>query len=273
MVQDLKDGMDVNQYMKKYNCSKDTYYNHRKSVLKPEEIKAFSNYNSLDKVISEEKRQDLLNGMNLQDYMKKYNCNRKTYYIHRKFVIPNDEKRLAHKNECNRDFQTGLSEEQKQDLLNGISEREYCIKYNTTHTTYQKYKKLVAGGYEANTLKTHRLSDKQENKKPHIDPIVPKLQKVKICTENIDDEFVRKFVLYYKNNPDFMKCANRFCKSVEYISFLYNKCVENGYIIIHTETNKETSVSASSQNISDEPTSLNPALSRPTPKFVQNTLF
>ena len=117
------------------------------------------------------------------------------------------------------------------------------------------------GGYEANTLKTHRFSDKKENKKPHIDPIAPKLQNVNICTDGIDDEFVRKFVLYYKKYPDFMKCANRFCKSLEYISILYNKCVENGYIIISTET------------VSDKPTGLNPSISHPTPKFVQNTLF
>jgi len=235
--------------------------------------------------MTEEMKEDIINGIAQKEYCKKYKVCKKTFINHRNLLIP----------DYKREYKQKINDEEFAEYYIQHPSVSECVEHFNSSERYI-YKKIERarklgllpanirkennnGAYEPNTLKTHRLSDKKENKKPHIDPIAPKSQNVKVCTDDIDNEFIRKFVLYYKKNPDFMKCANRFCKSLEYISFLYNKCVENGYIIIPTETNKETSVSTSSQTVSDEltvsdkPTGLNPSISHPTPKFVQNTLF
>lgn len=139
--EDIRNGMTVGEYREKYNVSKDTFYSHRKLILKPEEIT--KRHITMADVISEEQKSDLLSGMRYQEYMEKYNCSEDTYYAHRKFVIPDEKERCKSRYDYDKKFKTGLSKEQKEDLLNGMSKKEYMLKYNVSHRTYEKYKKLV----------------------------------------------------------------------------------------------------------------------------------
>jgi hypothetical protein len=139
--EDIRNGMTVGEYREKYNVSKDTFYNHRKQILKPEEIT--KRHITMADNISEEQKSDLLSGMRYQEYMEKYNCSEDTYYAHRKFVIPDEKERCKSRYDYDKNFKKGLSKEQKEDLLNGMSKKEYMLKYNVSHRTYEKYKKLV----------------------------------------------------------------------------------------------------------------------------------
>lgn len=139
--EDIQNGMTVKEYREKYNVSKDTFYNHRKQILKPEEIT--KRHITIADVISEEQKSDLLSGMRYQEYMEKYNCSEDTYYAHRKFVIPDEKERCKSRYDYDKNFKKGLSKEQKEDLLNGMSKKEYMLKYNVSHRTYEKYKQLV----------------------------------------------------------------------------------------------------------------------------------
>lgn len=137
---DIEKGMLVDEYMKKHKVSKSTFYNHRKQILGSEVQKR---HITLEDIISDEQRNDLLSGMSYKDYMVKYNCSEQTYYKHRKHIIPNDDERCKSRYDFDKKTRPGITEEQKQDLLNGISERDFVLKYNASHSTYKKYKKLV----------------------------------------------------------------------------------------------------------------------------------
>lgn len=139
--EDIRNGMTAKEYREKYNVSRDTFYSHRKLILKPEEIT--KRQITLNELLSDEQKADLSNGMNVFDYMEKYNVNSKVYYRHRKFVIPDEKERCKNQNVKHQKSRTGLTEEQKQDLLNGMSERDFMLKYRLSRRTYTKYKKKV----------------------------------------------------------------------------------------------------------------------------------
>ena len=143
MIEDIKNGIRSSEYTKKYNVSSDTFYSHRRAILPPEQIT--KRYITLKDVISEEQRNDILNGMCMIDYIKKYNCKSKTYYKHRKFIIPDDNERCKSRYDYDKKklHRTGITDEQKNDILNGMSERDFIIKHEISRKTYQKYKKLL----------------------------------------------------------------------------------------------------------------------------------
>jgi len=72
--------------------------------------------------------------------------NSKVYYRHRKFVIPDEKERCKNQNTKHQKTRTDITEEQKQDLLNGMSERDFMLKYRLSRKTYTKYKKEVVQG-------------------------------------------------------------------------------------------------------------------------------
>ena len=88
---DIKNGMIASEFSKKYKVSESTFYSYRKLILKPEEIT--KRKITLNELLSDEQKADLSNGMNIFDYMEKYNVNSKVYYRHRKFVIPDEKER------------------------------------------------------------------------------------------------------------------------------------------------------------------------------------
>ena len=141
MIEDIKGGMSVHDFEKKYNIGRSAFYRYRDILLKPEEKP--NPYNSLEKAISKEQREDILNGISSREYMIKYNCTISTFYTHRKYIIPNDEERLSKRYDYERNTNRGLIDEQRNDLLNGISERDYMLKYGVCSKTYDKYRKIV----------------------------------------------------------------------------------------------------------------------------------
>ena len=141
MIEDIKNGIRASEYTNKYNVSNDTFYNHRRAILPPEQIT--KRYITLKDVISEEQRNDILNGMRMVDYIQKYNCESETYYKHRKFIIPDDNERCKSRYDYKKKRQCGITDEQKNDILNGMSERDFIIKHDLSRKTYHKYKKML----------------------------------------------------------------------------------------------------------------------------------
>lgn len=138
---DIRNGMIASEFSKKYKVSESTFYSYRKFILKPEEI--IKRQITLNDLLTDEQKTDLLNGIDVFDYMEKYNVNSRTYYKHRKFVIPDEKERCKDQNIKRKGDRTGLTEEQKQDLLNKMSERDFMLKYKVSRKTYDKYKKMV----------------------------------------------------------------------------------------------------------------------------------
>ena len=140
MQNDLKNRIGCSEYMKKYSVSMDTYYNHRKRIIPDIE----KEHITLDDVITDEMKADLLNGITGKDYIKKYNCTLDTYYTHRKHIMPDDSERLKNRyNFGKNNRKRGITDEMRKDLLNGMSERDFILKYDFSQRTYEKYRKKV----------------------------------------------------------------------------------------------------------------------------------
>lgn len=133
MEQDIKNEMSEKEYSEKYHVSRYTYYTHKKIIGVPKR------HITLNDIITDEQRNDLISGMDMFDYMEKYGVISSTYYEHRKFVIPDANERCNKKQK--RESNKGFSDEKKTDLLNGMSERDYMLKYRVSSKTYKKHKK------------------------------------------------------------------------------------------------------------------------------------
>lgn len=94
-------------------------------------------YKAPGESISEEQEKDILNKMNCIDYCNKYDVCENTFYDHRKLI------KQKHP-ECDFDqdahYKAKIDIELiRDDLLKGISRREFCLKYNLSESTYKKY--------------------------------------------------------------------------------------------------------------------------------------
>lgn len=258
---------------------------HKKVIYKEK----YKNINGSNKgtfrfLLTEEMKEDILNGITQKEYCKKYGVCKKTYINHRNSLIPDYKRVYKQKIDNNVFVAYYLLHPNVYDCAEHFDVDENYI-FNKIR--WVKELGLLSANirkendncdYEENALKTHWISDKPENKKPNINPIAPKPQKVKVCTENIDDEFTLKFIIYYKKHPDLLKCANRFCKSLMFIGALYEECVNKGYITPQNSSSSEDEepqkeIPSTQSEISDDSTGLNPSLSRTDVKFTQNVLF
>ena len=139
MKSDLLNGIPCHEFINKYNVSDNSFYRYKMKLEKEYGIKIISRiYKKPGASVSEEQENDIMNGISAIDYMKKYNVVEDTFYAHRKIII---EKHPDFKYIKNHTYKPKIDITLiQEDILNGITRKDFCLKYNLSGSTYKKYK-------------------------------------------------------------------------------------------------------------------------------------
>ncbi len=142
MKKDLLDGMQVSTFQNKYNVSDSTYYRYKFKTEKEFGVKIkVKTYKKHSEIVTEEQEQDILDEMGTIEYMKKYNVCENTFTKHKKYVA-NKHPEHQFKNEHTYKPKVDI-DLIKDDILNGICKRDFCLKYNLSESCYKKYRRLL----------------------------------------------------------------------------------------------------------------------------------
>lgn len=165
---DLEAGITKDEYKEKYNVSTETFFEHVRKLYpewcsKEDRIlvntENSAEYRLPEDNITEEMKKDLLDGMVLVIFQKKYNVSESTYYRY-KFKI---EKEFGVEIKSNIYKKPGeaINEEQEKDILNGITTVEYMKKYKVIDKTFYDHKKTVMAKHpECEFKKDHTYKPK-----------------------------------------------------------------------------------------------------------------
>ena len=157
MKTDILDGIIPIRFIQKYHSSEASYYRYKHKLEKELNIKIkVSSYKEPGKAISKEQEEDILNDIGCIDYMRKYNLSEATFYEHRKIIAKKYPNHNFKKNTERRE--TVDIELFRKDILNGISKREFCLKYNLSESCYRKYKQILLN----NKQKTSHITEEQK---------------------------------------------------------------------------------------------------------------
>ena len=142
MKKDLLDGMPVSTFQNKYNVSDSTYYRYKFKTEKEFGVKIkVKTYKKSLEIVTEEQERDILDGMGTIEYMKKYDVCEGTFIKHKKYVA---NKHPEHQFKNEHAYKPKVDIDLiKDDILNGICRRDFCLKYNLSESCYKKYRRLL----------------------------------------------------------------------------------------------------------------------------------
>ncbi len=142
MKQDIINGMRCGEFIKKYNVSESSFNRYKHKIEKELNIKIVSNpYIRPVLTFTEEQERDILSGIDTIEYMRKYNVTETTYYEHRRiYEKKHPEQKIKRVNTYKPKVDIDLI---RDDILNGISKRDFCLKYSLSESCYKKYKRII----------------------------------------------------------------------------------------------------------------------------------
>ena len=142
MKKDLLNGMQVSTFQNKYNVSDSTYYRYKFKTEKEFGVKIkVKTYKKSSEIVTEEQERDILDGMGKIEYMKKYDVCEGTFIKHKKYVA---NKHPEHQFKNEHAYKPKVDIDLiKDDILNGICKRDFCLKYNLSESCYKKYRRLL----------------------------------------------------------------------------------------------------------------------------------
>ena len=142
MKKDLLNGMQVSTFQNKYNVSDSTYYRYKFKTEKEFGVKIkVKTYKKSSEIVTEEQERDILDGMGTIEYMKKYDVCENTFVKHKKYVA---NKHPEHQFKNEHAYKPKVDIDLiKDDILNGICKRDFCLKYNLSESCYKKYRRLL----------------------------------------------------------------------------------------------------------------------------------
>lgn len=173
---DLDAGISKKEYMEKYNIkTTSTFYDHVHKLcpdweMPESELKEInkkrreSNKNAVRDYISvsqmtEEMREDILsNRMCCSKFIEKYNVSEASFYRYKHKIEDELGIKIVSDNPgINREL---VTEEQEQDILDGITTIEYMKKYDVCESTYYEHRKYVAKKHPEHRFKQNSRREK-----------------------------------------------------------------------------------------------------------------
>ena len=144
MRRDIIDGISQHDFIEKYKLSDSSFQRYKHKIEEELGIKIESEiYNPRKNYISEAEERDFLNCMPKHHIMSKYNLTENTYYSHKKVIkkrFPENDIEPFDREQHKEKVDINLI---KDDIINGISLKEFCLKYQLSESTYKKYRKKI----------------------------------------------------------------------------------------------------------------------------------